>query len=202
VQGGFTLITEGETPSFESGQESLLTTWEAIFKKLVFIECTQIAESAVTFHQGFVSQSELDDLKQDALEQLWEFIEETISCSERFKANAKTAIQTRLKQSTRSFQRQQEVVHQLKTLDIGFAQSPNQHLERLELTRLLDEALVELDVNQVKTLAKLHGLGNSEQLKIKQVATELNISRQTVTNRRKGAYRQLRNNKSLQSLVS
>jgi RNA polymerase sigma factor (sigma-70 family) len=196
------LIIEGETPSFESSQEPLLATWEAIFKKLVFIECAQIAESAVTFHQGFVSQSELDDLKQDALAQLWEFIEETISCSERFKANAKTAIQTRLKQSTRSSQRQHEVVHQLKTSIIDSAQLPSQHLEKLELTRLLDEALSELDADRAETLAKLYGLGNSERSKIKQVAAELSISRQTVRNRRNEAYRQLRNNESLQSFVS
>jgi RNA polymerase sigma factor (sigma-70 family) len=199
------LITKGETPSCEGSMEPLLAAWESIFKKLVFIECAQLAESAVTFHQGFVSQEELDDLKQDALTQLWEFIEETISCSEDFKANAKRAIQRRLQQSIRASQKQHEVVRQLKTSNIESVQSPqspSQYLEKLELTQLLDEALQGLDTNRAKTLAKLNGLGNEKRAKVNQLAADQHVSRQTVRNWRNEAYRQLRKNEALQSLVS
>jgi RNA polymerase sigma factor (sigma-70 family) len=195
------LKTQGGTPNQERSLEPLLLLWEAVFKQLVFIEYAHLADNALTFYQGQTSQTELDDLRQDALAQLWEFIDETITCSDRFKKDAARVINTRLHQTRRSSLKQCEVAHELKKLNRDAAPSPSQHLEHLEITRILNEALQNLDRNRAKTIAKLHGLGDFDELRVNQVADDLNISRQTVRNRREKAYNQLRKNKNLQSLM-
>jgi RNA polymerase sigma factor (sigma-70 family) len=195
------LNTQGETPNQERSLEPLLLLWEAVFKQLVFIEYAHLADNALTFYQGQTSQTELDDLRQDALVQLWEFIDETITCSDQFKKDAARVINTRLHQARRSSLKQCEVAHELKKLNHDAVPSPSQHLENLEITRILNEALQNLDRNRAKTIAKLHGLGDFDKLRVNQVADDLNISRQTVRNRRDEAYNQLRKNKNLQSLM-
>ena len=195
--------SENQQPNQRNSVRSLLETWELIYKELLFLDCAHLADEVAYTHKRISKTCELDDLRQDARTQLWELIDLTVKQPKDFKRTARTAIDSHLKDSRRSSTSKSKLIDKFKSLGTtDVTLSPDQRLEQQEVRHILNEACSSLGQREFEVLSKLTGLGDFDKLEVTEVAAQERVSRQTINNWKKKAYRQLRQNPDLQDLAS
>jgi DNA-directed RNA polymerase specialized sigma24 family protein len=181
--------------------EPLLLEWESCIKELAYIRYAYLVESALAIQQRHTSAADLLCLKQLAVAELWNQIDQSLSLPSDFELKAKRAIESRIKSSKRSSIDEDRAAEKLKAIADG-VQWPSEELEHQEMQDIIEEALQDLSHEQSRALFLLHGLGGSEQMKAGEVAEWEKVSVQTIRNRKRKAYRLLRENAAIRSLVS
>lgn len=183
--------------------EPLLVQWELALKELAFFKLSPLIEKVLEIQRRHSPASELPCLRQLAIAELWELIDQTFTLPADFEVTAKRTIEAQIKRFKRSRDKRSSTVKKLKELreDVNLP-LPSKELEYQEMQAILDLALQRLSREEARTLEMIYGFGNKNTLTPSAIAKLENVSLQTILNRERRAYRRLRRDERVRSLVS
>ena len=179
----------------------ILALWENFFRQVIFAECRPFVEEATKFYRKHATEAELEDVKQEALLQLWKSIEQNITVPRDFETKARRAVSCHIKRVSRFSKKQTGTAHQLSFLNAP-VQLPSDELEHQEMLSLMSQAFQNLGPAEAQTLKRRHGLDGFKKKTVAEIADSEQVSRQAIRKRENEALRKLRQDKNIQSLVS
>jgi hypothetical protein len=179
----------------------LVEVWRQSLKHSQFCQCAYLVEDALKPYQQITTIAEFEDLRQEALRLLWELVtaqDETLE----FKDEARKAIEACLRSVRRATNRQYRIVEKMAQLELGNYHSPSldDQIETEELHASVRVAVQSLSSKHRRVITRLFGIGEIR-TPHKQLATQEQLSRQSLWKLKREAYRKLSKDEALQTLM-